>query len=90
MPVEDQETLARDLKVNLVQNPNKYLGLNFKMRGNRMADFQFLIERFSPNCKDGKLDYCHRQGEQLLFPQFSNPYPYIPFHALESLIRFAN
>ena len=28
MPVEDQEALARHLKVNLVQNPSNYLGLN--------------------------------------------------------------
>lgn len=39
MSMEDQEALARDLKVNLVQNPCKYLGLNFKLKGNRIADF---------------------------------------------------
>ena len=33
MPTEDQEALARDLKVNLVHNPSKYLGLNFKLKG---------------------------------------------------------
>ena len=49
MPRDDQESLARSLQVNLVQNPSKYLGLNFKLRGNRVADFQFLGDK--PNSK---------------------------------------
>lgn len=47
MPIEEQEALARTLKVNLIQNPNKYLGINFKLRGNRFAYFQFLIEKLN-------------------------------------------
>lgn len=49
MPRDDQESLARSLQVNLVQNPSKYLGLNFKLRGNRLANFQFLGDK--PNSK---------------------------------------
>jgi len=45
MPMFEQEGLARQLQVNFVQNPNKYLGLNFKLRGNRVADFQFLVDK---------------------------------------------
>lgn len=44
-PNMDQEFLASTLQVNLVQNPTKYLGMNFKMRGNRCVDFQFLVDK---------------------------------------------
>lgn len=37
----EQEALAFDLQVNLVQNPSKYLRINFKLRGGKVADFQF-------------------------------------------------
>ena len=39
-----QESLANALQVNLVQNPCRYLGLNFKLRGRRVADFEDLVE----------------------------------------------
>ena len=38
-------TLAQDLGVNLVQSPSKYLGLNFMLRGKRIADFQILEDK---------------------------------------------
>ena len=34
-------SLAQILGVNLVQSPNKYLGLNFMLKGKRIVDFQF-------------------------------------------------
>ena len=40
-----QESLALTLQVNLVQNPCKYLGINFKLRGRRVVDFQDHIDR---------------------------------------------
>ena len=46
MPEEEQVSLSQNLQVNLVQTPSKYLGLNFKFRGRRVADFQNLIVRF--------------------------------------------
>ena len=52
MPKETQEAIARNLQVNLAQCPNKYLGINFKLRGNRIADFQFLIDKL--NFKHGE------------------------------------
>ena len=45
MPLSKQEDLARQLHVNLVQHPSKYLGINFKLRENRVADFQFLVDK---------------------------------------------
>ena len=45
IPLPEQEDLARQLHVNLVQHPSKYLGINFKLRGNSVADFQFLVDK---------------------------------------------
>ena len=45
MPSEEQSTLARLLQVNLVQTPSKYLGLDFKLRGKRVANFKFLEDK---------------------------------------------
>lgn len=45
MPREDQDNLAQTLQVNLVQTPSKYLSLNFKVRGKRVANFQVLVNR---------------------------------------------
>ena len=39
IPLNTQESLASNLQVNLVQNPSKYLGINFKLRGRRVIDF---------------------------------------------------
>ena len=39
MSLEEQIGLANSLRVNLVQQPSKYLGVHFKLRGNRIADF---------------------------------------------------
>lgn len=45
IPLDIQESLASSLQVNLVQNPSKYLGINFKLRGRRVVDFQNIIDR---------------------------------------------
>ena len=54
MPKEEQICLARTLQINLVQQPNKYLGVQFKLRGNKIVDFQFLIDKLKQNFKVGK------------------------------------
>ena len=45
MVEEEKDTLAQNLVVNLVQTPSKYLGINFMLRGKRIADFQFLMDK---------------------------------------------
>lgn len=40
-----QESLASNLQMKLVKNPSKYLGINFKLRGRRVIDFQDLIDK---------------------------------------------
>ena len=44
-PQEVKEALALSLQVNLVLNPSKYLSINFKLRGKRMANFQDIINK---------------------------------------------
>ena len=45
MSDEAKEALAHALQVNLVQFPSKYLGINFKLKGKRVVDFQFLVDK---------------------------------------------
>ena len=66
MPMEDQEALARDLKVNLVHNPSKYLGLNFKLKGNRITDFHFLVEKFQSKFQGWKARLLSQAGRTTL------------------------
>ena len=55
MPKEEQICLARTFQVNLVQNPSKYLGVHFKLRGNRIVDFQFLIDKLKAKLQGWKM-----------------------------------
>ena len=41
----EKGVLAQNLGVNLVQSPSKYLGLNFFLKGKRIADFRFLVDK---------------------------------------------
>lgn len=45
MVEEEKETLAQNLGVSLVQTPSKYLGINFMLKGKRIADFQFIVDK---------------------------------------------
>ena len=45
MTQQDKASLANLLSVKLVSNPGKYLGLDFKLRGNIIVDFQDLITK---------------------------------------------
>ena len=56
MSKDEQECLARQLNVNLVQNPSKYLGLNFKLRGIRVTDFQFLVDKLQSKLQGWKVN----------------------------------
>ena len=55
MPLEEQVGLANSLRVNLVQQPSKYLGVHFKLRGNRVADFQFLVDKLQAKLQGWKM-----------------------------------
>lgn len=58
----EKVALVQSLQINLVQQPSKYLGMKFKLRRNRVADFQVLINS-KPNSRVGKLGYSHKQEE---------------------------
>ena len=62
----EQEGLARQLQVNLVQNPSKYLGLNFKLRGNRVVDFQFLVDKLQSKLQGWKANLLSQAGRTTL------------------------
>ena len=89
MPRVDQETLAIFLKVNLVQNPTKYLGLNFKLRGRRVADFNFLVDKLNQNFKDGRQSCFHKLEKPPTSTLSFNPYPCTPSLVFEYLRIFA-
>ena len=55
MPLEEQQALARTLQVNFVQHPSKYLGVHFKLKGNRIADFQFRIDKLKAKLQGWKI-----------------------------------
>ena len=63
MPKETQEALAREIQVNLVQCPSKYLGINFKLRGNRIVDFQFLIDKLNSKLQGWKARLLSQAGK---------------------------
>ena len=44
-PQEVKEALALSVQVSLVLKPGKYLGINFKLRGKRVFDFQDIIDK---------------------------------------------
>ena len=64
MPLKEQQDLARTLQVNLVQRPNKYLRVRFKLRGNRIADFQFLIDKLKAKLQRWKIKFYPKLVEQ--------------------------
>ena len=47
LPLRQQNNLALQLGVKLVDKLGRYLGINFELRGNRISDFQELIHKVS-------------------------------------------
>ena len=68
MAREDQENLVRSLQlqVNLVQSPSKYLGFHFKLSGNRIADFQFLVDKLNSGLQGWKAKLLSQVGRTTL------------------------
>ena len=66
MHPDDQSALAQTLQVNLVQNPSKYLGMDFKLRGNRCADFQFLVDKLQSRLQGWKIRLLSQAGRSTL------------------------
>ena len=88
MPIEEQKALAQTLKVNLIQNPSKYLGINFKLRGNKVADFQFLIEKLNSKLQGWKAKLLSQAGKTTLISsvlQSLPPYTFSSFRVSEQV-----
>ena len=49
-----KQNLANSLGVILFEQPRKYLGINFKLRGNRTGDFQDLIHKVTSKLQGWK------------------------------------
>ena len=79
MPMFKQEGLARQLQVNLVQNPSKYLGLNFKLRGNRVTDFQFLVDKLQSKLQGWKANLLSQAGRTTLITSVLQTLPLYTF-----------
>lgn len=79
MPVEEQVSLSQNLQVNLVQTPSKYLGLNFKFRGRRVADFQNLIVRFQSKLQSWNAKLLSQAGRTTLISSILQAMPLYTF-----------
>ena len=79
MPREDQDNLAQTLQVNLVQTPSKYLGLNFKLRGKRVGDFQVLVDRLQPKLQGWKAKLLSQAGRTTLISSILQAMPLYTF-----------
>ena len=90
MPLSEQEDLARQLHVNLVQHPSKYLGINFKLRGNRVADFQFLVDKLQSKLEGWKANLLSQARRTTLINyvlQTLPLYTFSCFKVLETICR---
>ena len=83
-----KDSLAQILVVNLVQSPNKYLGLDFMLRGKRIADFQFLVEKMSSKLQRWKAKLLSQAGRTTLIKSTlqSLPIPSIASRCLKPFV----
>ena len=74
-----QESLASTLQVNLVQEPSKYLGIKFKLRGKRVSDFQDLIDRVQAKLQGWKAKLLSQAGISTLISSVLQSMPLYSF-----------
>ena len=80
MEEEVKGTLAQDLSVNLVQSPSKYLSLNFMLRGKRIADFQFLVDKMHSKLQGWKAKLLSQAGRTTLIKSTLQSMPIYTFN----------
>lgn len=90
MPKYCQESIARSLNVNLVQHPSKYLGINFKLIGNRIADFQFLIDKLNSKLQGWKARLLSQVGRTTLISSVLQSLPLYTFSCFKVLESICN
>ena len=79
MAKECQVSIARSLNVNLVQHPSKYLGINFKLKGNCITDFQFLIDKLNSKLQGWKARLLSQVGRTTLISSVLQSLPLYTF-----------
>ena len=83
MPMEEKVGLANNLKVNLVQQPSKYLGVHFKLRCNRVADFNFLIDKLQTKLQGWKMNLLSQASRTTLIAFVLQSLPLYSFSCLK-------
>lgn len=81
-PQEVQDSIASSLQVNLVQNPSKYLGINYKLRRRRVDDFQDIIDRVQSKLQGWKAKLLSQAGRNTLISSFLQAMPLYTFSCL--------
>ena len=66
IPTNIQKSLAKNLQVNLVQIPSKYLGTNFKLRRRRVIYFQDLVDKVQAKLQGWKVRIQSQEGRTTL------------------------
>ena len=79
MTSEDQTSLALSLHVNLVKTPSKYLGLDFKLRGKKVADFHFLVDKLTSKLQGWKEKLLSQAGKSTLISSVLQSLPLYTF-----------
>uniref|UniRef100_A0A2N9HE47 Reverse transcriptase domain-containing protein n=1 Tax=Fagus sylvatica TaxID=28930 RepID=A0A2N9HE47_FAGSY len=79
MSTHQKSILAQQLGVKLVPHPSKYLGVNFKLRGNRIADFQDLIDKISSKLQGWKAKLLSQAGRLTLINSVLTSIPIYTF-----------
>ena len=79
IPQVIQESLTLSLQVNLVQNPSKYLGINFKLRGRRVAEIEDIIDRVQKKLQRWKAKLLSQAGRTTLISSILQAMPLYTF-----------
>lgn len=80
IPQDVKDSPAFSLQVNLVQNPSKYLGINFKLRGKRVADFQDIIDKVQGKLQGWKAKLLSQAGRTTLISFMLQAMPLYMFY----------
>ena len=80
----DKSNLANFLGVRLVPSPGKYLGVNFKLKGGRTADFQDLIDKVSNKLQGWKAKLLSQASRLTLINSVLNSIPIYTFSVFKA------
>ena len=90
IPQNEQDTIVNSLQVNLVQQPSRYLGINFKLRDRRVCDFQDLVDKVQNKLKGWKARLLSQDGRATLIsfvPQSLPLYTFSCFKVPDSVCK---